>query len=660
MLAFPFLRPRAALAALFGLLAACGGSSHGPDAGVAYGAACGPSVPCAAGLACLDDPRFPGGYCTATCEPGACGAGASCDTSSAPPICLAACEGASDCRDGYQCWRGTCRPRCRVDADCGDAATCAADGRCDGVECVNDADCGPTRVCRASACVEPPPRPDAGPGGSPAGTPCARDDECEGRVCLPAALGGVCSLPCARAEDCFVFPTEAGCSALAAPGAPTVCVLAPPGGGAIGAPCRADEECLARVCQDGQCSEACGDASECVTGMQCTDLVREGAGGATFRGCGYPPLSGASEIYEVDYGRVTIRAGFGEQRTLAAPSDAVSITLSARQTGGDPRDIAFLTVTDPTGRQLFDAAQIVMLVDQPIRWLPVQTFDAASMLIPNTTPDRVAFVPGVHRWAVGPIPDAAGDGATPELHLTALVKRARGGSFTAGRIDLNVFLVGLSGLSAATAESHAKLQGALTRLDTLLAPTGIRVGNVRYFDVAEPDATRYRVIDSSDGQDSELAGLFRLSGRGAARGVNVFLVRSISGAGDGFRALGIAGGIPGPVGLHGTGHSGVVSSFADGVVGTGTTGANVVGHILAHEIGHYVGLYHSTEQARPCGPGETPATADCAPFGGGDQLADTAHGDRGNLMYWSIVGSGTNTALTAGQAHVFRMSATSR
>jgi hypothetical protein len=128
------------------------------------------------------------------------------------------------------------------------------------------------------------------------------------------------------------------------------------------------------------------------------------------------------------------------------------------------------------------------------------------------------------------------------------------------------------------------------------------------------------------------------------------------GGGGGFRALGVAGGIPGPVGIHGTQHSGVVAAFDPAVVGTGTTGANVVGHVLAHEISHYVGLFHSTEQSRPCGPGETPSDG-CAPFGAGDTLADTTRGDMRNLMYWSIVSSGTNDQLSAGQAFVLRLSA---
>ena len=74
----------------------------------------------------------------------------------------------------------------------------------------------------------------------------------------------------------------------------------------------------------------------------------------------------------------------------------------------------------------------------------------------------------------------------------------------------------------------------------------------------------------------------------------------------------------------------------------------------AHETGHYLGLFHSSERARPCEPGETPGEDDCGPFGAGDTLADTAYGDRDNLMYYRIVDGGANHALSAGQAFVLR------
>jgi hypothetical protein len=47
----------------------------------------------------------------------------------------------------------------------------------------------------------------------------------------------------------------------------------------------------------------------------------------------------------------------------------------------------------------------------------------------------------------------------------------------------------------------------------------------------------------------------------------------------------------------------------------------------------------------------------CAPFGGGDVLADTTLGDRTNLMYWAATGG---TALSVGQGYVMLRSAVVR
>ena len=645
------VRPYPLLAASFILLTACGG---GDDP--IYGAPCDAMNECAGELSCVVNSDFVDGYCTSTCDPGECGEGAVCDPSTSPSLCLAGCAVGDECRSGYQCWRSACRPRCTGDTDCGGAGATCESGRCEGAECATDPDCGPSQICSGGRCVDPPPMRDAGDVRAPAGTPCTRDDECQDDVCLPAALGGVCSLPCARAEDCFVFPAEAGCSALPEAGAPTVCVLSPAGADTIGASCTSDDDCLARICQDGQCSEVCSAESECEVGMRCLDLERAGAGGATFRGCGYRPLAGSVVVEQVDYGSFDIPAGSARTQTLATPPDAVSVTFQVQQVGGDSRDLSFLFVRDPAGTMIFDANEIFMLHDQPIRWLPAATYDSATMLVPNTTPDRVSFVSGIHQWAAGPIPAGAGDSASARLRLTALVKRAPGGVVTGGQLDLNVHIVGISGLSASTAGADTRLQSALSRINSILLQAGISLGAVNYFDVTGSDASRLQVIDSTDTIDSELADLFRLSAARSDDALNVFLVRSISGADGGFHALGIAGGIPGAAALRGTAHSGVVASFDSAIIGGGASGGQLAGQILAHEISHYLGLFHSTEQARPCGPGETPADG-CAPFSGGDTLADTSRGDTRNLMYWSVVGSGSNTRLSAGQGHVLRMSA---
>jgi hypothetical protein len=68
--------------------------------------------------------------------------------------------------------------------------------------------------------------------------------------------------------------------------------------------------------------------------------------------------------------------------------------------------------------------------------------------------------------------------------------------------------------------------------------------------------------------------------------------------------LGVSAGIPGAAGVHGSPGTGLVFS-ADNLRGAG--GATLVGQVLAHEFGHFIGLFHTTESQG----------------GGTDQLDDT-------------------------------------
>ncbi|MBM4320130.1 MAG: hypothetical protein FJ125_09245 [Deltaproteobacteria bacterium] len=95
---------------------------------------------------------------------------------------------------------------------------------------------------------------------------------------------------------------------------------------------------------------------------------------------------------------------------------------------------------------------------------------------------------------------------------------------------------------------------------------------------------------------------------------------------------GIAGGIPGPPHHPGAPRSGVAVATA------AAEDSDTMAHIVAHEMGHFLGLSHTAEM-----------------FGIGDNLRDTPEGDRGqsNLMYFT---AGSDSRLTPDQTFVMHNS----
>ena len=454
-------------------------------------------------------------------------------------------------------------------------------------------------------------------------------------VRLPPDLGAACAARCNGPDDCppgtictrARYRDEEGHTSRFE----LVCV--PPGarGRAAAGACTVAgelEECASRSCHEGQCVVACTRDADCLVGQRCVEVSEDGF---TTRLCWY-----ADDALErpIELGTHELRGGEATAPLVfAVPPETEGLGLVAEDLAGHRFPLTFVELRDAEDVLLFDLETILAWQDTPIRWLPLQTHGAAAMLAPGSTEDRVRFRHG--RWTLraGVLPGSTADSV--RVRLRALPTAAGPGS-----LHLNVHLAPGLGVNAASASTDTRLQGVLGTVEAIFQAIGLRVVARRYLDDVEPHLS---VVDSVQGPESEAAALLRGA---VGEGLDVFLVRSIDAATP---TLGLAGGVPGPFGEPGTSHSGVIVSYDRAVVGDGTL---LAAQVLAHEIGHYLGLFHNQEGSPACAAGERPPG--CAPFGGQDPIADTSTSDR-NLMFWALrtfEDGSVNDELTEGQGFV--------
>jgi hypothetical protein len=287
------------------------------------------------------------------------------------------------------------------------------------------------------------------------------------------------------------------------------------------------------------------------------------------------------------------------------------------------------------------------------------------------------------------------DGGTNQdrYDVKVLLRPATGGS----SLDVSFFLVGAAtnpltrqALTAANAPTDTFIQRMLSSYAGIFAKAGITVRNVSYVDVSPADRASFANITVSDqsgqGPCDQLDQMFaKLTAGRAGSSMNLFLVNQITdaspnGAGP---TVGVDGTIPGPGGFDGTVHSGAAVSMADLYSGScsGTQldlpfcGADEVAYISAHETGHYLGLFHTTEingglvdpliDTPKCDCKVCAAQADQPNCGGSSapsMLGALCNGDvkpacggADNLMFWILDPDLSKGTLSGQQGQVMRL-----
>lgn len=497
---------------------------------------------------------------------------------------------------------------CEFDDHCPEGTACAADagGIC-ARRCERNADCRDGYTCQGSpvspfdVCLPPP----AAPTAAPDGAACTRNADCAGGYCLeePDWPGGYCTtLRCQTFEDCAREsadgPLDNRC--LVQDGATNLCVRM----------CRSDQECRSGyLCQP--ISAAQGFCAPDPAANVNLDNLDDYPFPIT---CGISPTDG----------RVTI------DYDIAPTTTSYLITPLAL----DGQRLM------PTRIQLPNSSNISFRGSNNFQTATAMLF---GFLNPILTPAIEEFASqlqaGRHTLELTTSSD--------EICYYLLEESSPG-----TKIDLNIYLVGM-GKTAAQASVDPDMQAVVAQFGAIYSQAGIEVGAVRFQDVTGSDARAYQIL-RSESDLSELVSLSQLPAGGytEALSVNVFFVRSmqLDGVGD---AIGVSQGLPGAAGLHGTPSSGVVFTSEyigqlfqdyDGAI---IDGNEFTGLIMAHEVGHYLGLFHTSEQY---GQGFDPIrdTPECRSR---RDFPDNCP-DINNLMF-PLAGI-SHTQVSAGQAHVIK------
>lgn len=445
--------------------------------------------------------------------------------------------------DGY-CSEIACNGACEFNGKCvafeGDEL-CAAD-------CETDVDCRQGYICTDDDVCLPGER---NAGTSPDGEGCAEDSECTGGTCITDWPGGFCTtVGCRTFEDCAR------------------------GDGDI------DNRCLQQQQQaDNFCARLCTSDDECRDEYVCQPISRRQGICAPDPSTPINPNVISNLAFDLTCVAPNANGLIEYDYRIAADTTAYQITpLNVDGKDLQPRsiDLPDGTIVDFRGRNAFQGVGAQLYGGMNPTVVPA---------IPQFSTDLQS---GSHTYNLATASDET---------CFYQVEESEPGTV----IDLNIYLVGVQGITAANAAANADMQESLTKFGEIYAAAGLTIGQITYNDITGNDAMRFSVIRSED-DVSSLVTLSKPVGptQNDALTMNVFFVRSFALGG----AIGISLGLPGPAGLHGTNGSGV--AFTTEFLGQqvpdqenrGTVNGNdLTAQVLAHEIGHYLGLFHTTEQS---------------------------------------------------------------
>ena len=515
------------------------------------------------------------------------------------------------------------------------------------------------------------------------GDSCNTDQDCgAGLGCNPLAIGfpqGYCTANCATASC-----TAGVCTALSS--GSSVCTVS----------CAADADCrqgyvccptASNTClPPGACTPAACTrpvAASALPSAQVVSLGTRKVGDAvTFD---VPPSTGSITIlHQARIAGLQIAANGQTFDNSAVPQSLIK--PDGTEAYHDPSGVASSADggTDPSGLfAMFGGGQP----------------STAAFTIPNTTASLNAGLPaGTWKFVVNDYANECAGGGCDDggtnadtYDVSVLLRPLPAGN----NLDVNFYIVGTvndnSGqpFTAASAANDPSAKRMVQTFTSIYNAASIHVRTVTFYDVSGAAQAEFGTNVSADasGPCDLLDQMFTLSGAHPANTINLFLVQSIRQSASGTQGgtvVGVDGSIPGPTTLSGTVHSGAAVSLADLFAGPafcqagmdlGSCGADRVAYIAAHETGHFLGMFHTTEMEGadfdpltdtprcPCIPcasasdqpkcGTSQATGQALVTA--QRCATTSCGGGDNLMFWLLDDAVSLGKLSAMQSQVMRL-----
>jgi Cys-rich repeat protein len=579
------------------------------------GEACTGDAACSVGSLCATN--MPGGLCTYTCAGDTCPGGAVCTDLRAAGsgiICSPACS--TTCRTGYVCCPGwSVTATTSAPGACVPAAGCPAQNR------PASADLG--KPCTATSCA--------------AGEICGAGPE------FPT--GGACTSGCNPADQ-STCPTGSSCVStstgsfcFAACSAPTDCTNL-----------NAGLSCTGGLCRSATSSPACSltgtapipDSSPTLAGPA-TQPACDPTAVTTPQPSVLQTIPGTSNVKVVGTEiTVDVPPGTGSMSIYSQGASVPKTSVTLNGTVTIPNSVVpTLVKQPPTGAVIFDdiPAPPADASGLPIFYAGLSPF-TGTMTVPNTsfllehTSLQGGLTPGTWKFTVndfaqecGQVSNCTGGGTTDSYDVRVYLKP--GIAPATGTVDFAFYFVG-GPISFTAAPTNASFNRMLSSLAQMYASAGICIGKITLYDVqpwvkSAPEFSG-NINADDDTPCGPLSRLFTLSQPGNQ--INIFLVNGFkNAAGSAINIVGVDGTIPGPSSIGGTVSSGAAANGSDLIDTTncGSTfsprlcGPDSVAYIVAHEAGHFMGLYHTTEQTGdffdPISDTKTCACSACAPAG---------------------------------------------